>query len=70
MAKYKNGYWLVVLALDGFHRKYTKRGGFKTAKQKQEVLDLVKDAFEQKLISDVYECIMINKFMRRTVKND
>ena len=69
MAKYKNGYWLVVLALDGFHRKYTKRGGFKTAKQKQEVLDLVKDAFEQKLISDVYAFTMIKEFMLMPVKN-
>ena len=69
MAKYKNGYWLVVLALDDFHRKYTKRGGFKTAKQKQEVLDLVKDAFEQKLISDVYAFTMIKEFMLMPVKN-
>ena len=69
MAKYKNGYWLVVLALDGFHRKYTKRGGFATAKQKQEVLNLVQDAFEKKLISDVYAFTMIKEFMLMPVKN-
>lgn len=69
MAKYKNGYWLMVLALDAIHRRCTKQGGFNTVERKQEVLNLVQDAFEQKLISDVYAFTMIKEFMLMPVKN-
>ena len=69
MAKYKNGYWLVVLALDAIHRSYTEQGGFNTVERKQEVLNLVQDAFEKKLISDVYAFTMIKEFMLMPVKN-
>lgn len=69
MKKYKNGYWLVVLALDATHRSCTKQGGFNTVERKQEVLNFVKDAFEKKLISDVYAFTMIKEFMLMPVKN-
>ena len=69
MGKYRNGHWLMVLALDIIHRRYTKQGGFNTAERKQEVLNLVQDAFEQKLISDVYAFTMIKEFMLMPVKN-
>lgn len=69
MAKYKNGYWLVVLALDAIHRNCTKQGGFNTVERKQEVLNLVQDVFEKKLISDVYAFTMIKEFMLMPVKN-
>lgn len=69
MAKYRNGYWLMVLALDAIHRRCAKQGGFNTVERKQEVLNLVQDAFEQKLISDVYAFTMIKEFMLMPVKN-
>ncbi len=69
MAKYKNGYWLVVLALDSLHKKYVKQDGFDTAEQKQKALNLIQDAFEQKLISDVYAFTMVKEFMLMPVKN-
>lgn len=69
MGKYKNGHWLMVLALDIIHRRCTKQGGFNTVERKQEVLNLIQDAFEQKLISDVYAFSMIKEFMLMPVKN-
>ncbi len=69
MAKYKNGYWLVVLALDSLHKKYVKQGGFNTVEQKQKALNLVADAFEQSLISDVYAFTMTKEFTLMSVTN-
>ena len=69
MAKYKNGNWLVVLALDAIHRKCTKQDGFNTVEQKQKALNIVRDAFGKELISDVYALTMIKEFMLMPVKN-
>ena len=69
MAKYKNGNWLMVMALECVHKKCTKQGGFDTVAQKQKVLNTVQDAFEKKFISDVYAFTMIKEFMLMPVKN-
>ena len=69
MAKYKNGNWLMVRALELVHKKCTKQGGFDTVEQKQKMLNGVQDAFEKKLISDVYAFTMIKEFMLMPVKN-
>lgn len=69
MAKYKNGNWLVVLALDAIHRRCTKQGGFNTVELKQKALNIVQDAFAKQLISDVYAFTMIKEFMLMPVKN-
>lgn len=69
MAKYKNGNWLMVRAFELVHKKCTKHGGFDTVEQKQKMLNLIRDAFEQKFISDVYAFTMIKEFMLMPVKN-
>ena len=69
MAKYKNGNWLMVQALELVYKKCTKQGGFDTVEQKQKMLNGVQDAFEKKLISDVYAFTMIKEFMLMPVKN-
>lgn len=69
MAKYKNGHWLMVLALELVHQVSTRQGGFDTVEQKQKALNTVQDAFEKKLISDVYAFTMIKEFMLMPVKN-
>lgn len=69
MAKYKNGNWLMVLALDCVHLVCTKQGGFDTVEQKQKALNTIQDAFEKKFISDVYAFTMIKEFMLMPVKN-
>ena len=69
MKKYKNGHWLMVLALELVYKKYTKQGGFDTVAQKQKALNGVQDAFEKKFISDVYAFTMTKEFMLMPVKN-
>lgn len=69
MAKYKNGNWLMVMALELVHKKCIKQGGFATVEQKQKALNCVQDAFENKFISDVYAFTMIKEFMLMPVKN-
>lgn len=69
MAKYKKGHWLIVLAFELVYKKCTEKGGFNTVEQKQKALNTVQDAFEKKLISDVYAFTMIKEFMLMPVKN-
>ena len=69
MAKYKNGNWLMVQALELVHKKCVQKGGFATVAQKQKALNVVQEAFEKKFISDVYAFTMIKEFMLMPVKN-
>lgn len=69
MAKYKNGNWLMVRALELVHKKCIEQGGFNTVEQKQKMLNTIQDAFENKFISDVYAFTMIKEFMLMPVKN-
>ena len=69
MKKYKNGHWLMVLALQQVYKVSTKQGGFETVEQKQKALNCVQEAFEKKFISDVYAFTMIKEFMLMPVKN-
>lgn len=69
MAKYKNGNWLMVRALELVHKKCTEQGGFATVAQKQKALNCVQEAFAKEFISDVYAFTMIKEFMLMPVKN-
>ena len=69
MAKYKNGNWLMVQALELVHKKCVQQGGFDTVEQKQKMLNSIQEAFEKKFISDIYAFTMTKEFMLMPVKN-